>query len=266
MAQLSILINTNIASHLEHGAVTWLNYADRLMEFPTALLGVALGTVLLPGLSRAYAQGDTARYNHLLDRALRLVVLVGIPAAVGLWLTADELVAFLFQGKQFLPSDVHQTALAVVGYSVGLLGLIALKIVAPAFYARKDIRTPVRVACWSLVCVQLVNLISVPLFSQAGLALSVGIGSLFNAGTLLFFLRKRDIYTPQAGWVRYLARIAIATLVMGGALYRGQLGYDWTTLAWSMRAAGVAVMVLGAAVVYFGLLFAMGWRLKEIRG
>lgn len=266
VAQLSILINTNIASHLEHGAVTWLNYADRLMEFPTALLGVALGTVLLPGLSRAYAQGDTARYNHLLDRALRLVVLVGIPAAVGLWLTADELVAILFQGKQFLPSDVHQTALAVVGYSVGLLGLIALKIVAPAFYARKDIRTPVRVACWSLVCVQLVNLISVPLFSQAGLALSVGIGSLFNAGTLLFFLRKRDIYTPQAGWVRYLARIAIATLVMGGALYRGQLGYDWTTLAWSMRAAGVAVMVLGAAVVYFGLLFAMGWRLKEIRG
>ena len=106
VAQLSIIINTNIASHLGHGAVTWLNYADRLMEFPTALLGTALGTVLLPGLSAAYAKADDARYNRLLDHGLRLVMLVGIPASIGLWLTADALVAFLFQGKSFTPDDV----------------------------------------------------------------------------------------------------------------------------------------------------------------
>lgn len=163
VAQLSILINTNIASWLGHGAVTWLNYADRLMEFPTALLGVALGTVLLPSLSSAYAKGNEVRYNALLDHGLRLVVLVGVPAAVGLWLTAELLVSFLFQGRSFTPTDVHQTAIAVVGYAVGLIGLIGLKIIAPAFYARKDIRTPVRAAMASLVAVQAINLVVVPL-------------------------------------------------------------------------------------------------------
>ncbi len=266
VAQLSILINTNIASHLEHGAVTWLNYADRLMEFPTALLGVALGTVLLPGLSRSYAQGDTARYNALLDKALRLVVLVGIPAAVGLGLTAEALVAFLFQGRAFLPEDVHQTALAVVGYSVGLLGLIALKIVAPAFYARKDIRTPVRIACWSLLCVQCVNCVTVPLFHQAGLALSVGIGSLFNAGTLLLLLKKRGIYQPHDGWMKHLVRIVLAAALMALALWWGQLGWHWSAEPWAVRAMGVAVMVGAAAVIYFGVLLLLGWRVKEIRG
>lgn len=265
VAQLSILINTNIASHLGSGAVTWLNFADRLMEFPTALLGVALGTVLLPGLSSAYAKGDTERYNALLDRGLRLVMLVGIPAAVGLWLTSDALVSFLFQGRNFTPHDVAQTALAVVGYSVGLIGLIALKIVAPAFYARKDIRTPVKVAFWSLVVVQLVNLVSVPLFAHAGLALSVGIGSVFNAGTLLMILRRRGIYQPLSGWPKALLRVLVATAVMGVALAYGQTFVTWTTMPWLMRAGGVLGMVAAAAVIYFGLMLAMGWRLSDLR-
>ena len=265
VAQLSILINTNIASHLGSGAVTWLNFADRLMEFPTALLGVELGTVLLPGLSSAYAKGDTERYNTLLDRGLRLVMLVGIPAAVGLWLTSDALVSFLFQGRNFTPHDVSQTALAVVGYSVGLIGLIALKIVAPAFYARKDIRTPVKVAFWSLVVVQLVNLVSVPLFAHAGLALSVGIGSVFNAGTLLMILRRRGIYQPLSGWPKALLRVLVATAVMGVALAYGQTFVTWTTMPWLMRAGGVLGMVAAAAVIYFGLMLAMGWRLSDLR-
>ena len=265
VAQLSILINTNIASHLGKGAVTWLNYADRLMEFPTALLGVALGTVLLPGLSSAYAKGDTSRYNSLLDRGLRLVVLVAVPAAVGLWLTSEALVSFLFQGRSFTPDDVSQTALAVVGYSVGLIGLIALKIVAPAFYARKDIRTPVKTAFWSLVVVQLVNLVSVPLFSHAGLALSVGVGSVFNAGTLLIILMRRGIYTPLPGWAKAVLRIALATLLMGAGLWYGQTFVSWTTMPWLMRAGGVLAMVAVAAVAYFAVMFACGWRLSDLR-
>ena len=265
VAQLSILINTNIASHLGHGAVTWLNYADRLMEFPTALLGVALGTVLLPGLSAAFSKGDTERYNRLLDRGLRLVVLVAVPAAVGLWLTAEALVSFLFQGKNFTPDDVSQTAVAVVGYSVGLIGLIALKIVAPAFYARKDIRTPVKTAFWSLIVVQLINLVSVPMFSHAGLALSVGLGSVFNAGVLLVTLRRRGIYVPLPGWEKTLLRTGAAAAVMGVALWWGQQSVDWCAMAWSLRALGVLVMVAVAALIYFGVMFAAGWRLSELR-
>lgn len=265
VAQLSILINTNIASHLSEGAVTWLNYADRLMEFPTALLGVALGTVLLPSLSGAYARGDTAGYNALLDNGLRLVVLVGIPAAAGLWLTADALVSFLFQGKNFSPADVAQTSIAVSGYAVGLIGLIGLKIVAPAFYARKDIRTPVKVAFASLVCVQLINCVSVPFLAHAGLALSVGLGSVVNAATLLTILRRRGIYTPLPGWGKALGRVLLGTLLMGVAVWWVQQGVEWTELTWTWRAIGVAGVVLLAAVVYFGTLFVCGWRLRELK-
>ena len=265
VAPISILINTNIASHLQKGAVTWLNYADRLMEFPTALLGVALGTVLLPSLSSAYAKGNEVRYNALLDHGLRLVVLVGVPAAVGLWLTAELLVSFLFQGRSFTPTDVHQTAIAVVGYAVGLIGLIGLKIIAPAFYARKDIRTPVRAAMASLVAVQAINLVVVPLFAHAGLALSVGLGSLVNSGILLCVLRRRGIYSPAAGWLKIWLRTAAAVALMGAAVWWGQQGIDWTTLSWKMRGLGVCAVVAGAAVIYFGSLFALGWRPRELR-
>ena len=265
VAQLSIIINTNIASHLGHGAVTWLNYADRLMEFPTALLGTALGTVLLPGLSAAYAKSDDVRYNRLLDHGLRLVMLVGIPASIGLWLTADALVAFLFQGQNFTPADVAKTGAAVVGYAVGLIGLIALKIVAPAFYARKDIRTPVKVAFLSLVVVQLVNLVAVPLFSHAGLALSVGLGSCVNAATLLVLLRRRGIYSPLSGWGRYLLRVLAGSAVMGAALWFGQRGLDWSAMTWTVRAAGVLGMVAAAALLYFAVISLFGWRFADIR-
>lgn len=264
VAQLSILINTNIASHLSHGSVTWLNYADRLMEFPTALLGVALGTVLLPGLSRAHAQGDEDKYQKLLDNGLRLVVLVGIPASLGLWLTSDLLVSFLFQGRSFTASDVHQTAGAVVGYSVGLIGLISLKIIAPAFYARKDIKTPVKAAFASLAATQAVNFISVPLFGHAGLALSVGLGSCLNALILLAVLNKRKIYTPASGWTKELLRIAAASSLMAAAIWWLEGLQSWTEAAWSIRAAGAVGIVAAAAVVYFGSLVVLGWNPRKI--
>src|SRR5699024_1799570 len=146
VAQISLLINTNIATWLASGSVTWLSFADRLMEFPTALLGVALGTVLLPSLSAAFAQDDRQSYNDLMDWGLRLVLILGLPASIGLAGLADGLVATLFHYGQFSAQDVAQTRLAVMAYCVGLLGLLAVKILAPGFYARQDIRTPVRIA------------------------------------------------------------------------------------------------------------------------
>lgn len=267
VAQISILINTNIASHLSRGAVTWLHYADLLMEFPTALLGVALGTVMLPSLSAAHAAGDEARYNALLDHGLKLVVLLGIPAAAGLFACAQGLVAFLFGGRAFTGADVEQTAYGVIGYSVGLIGLIALKIVAPAFYARKDIRTPVKVAAASLVCVQAINLVSVPLFSQAGLALSVGLGSLVNSGTLLWLLRRRGIYQPQAGWRLHFGRVAAASLLMCAALFGLQWGERWSDLAdpWTIHAVKILGLVIAGAAVYGAALLAMGFRPRDLK-
>lgn len=267
VAQLSLLINTNIASRLTTGSVTWLSFADRLMEFPTALLGVALGTVLLPSLSSAFAKGDLERYNSLLDHGLRLVMLFAVPAAVGLGLMADALVALLYQGRHFLAADVHQTSLAVMGYSFGLIGLIAIKILAPAFYARKDIKTPVRIAAVSLVCVQLCNCVFVPLYAHAGLAISVGVGSCVNASLLLFMLIRRQQYRPLAGWLKWFAAIVVATATMAGALVYLQTGIEWSAMQsqWLTRAGLVLAYIGIAVVIYFAVLAVFGWRPRHLK-
>ena len=142
VAQISLLINTQIASHVAVGAVSWLTYADRLMEFPTGLLGVALGVVLLPQLSAAQARADTEAFSGMLDWGLRLVALLALPCAVALLVFPVGLVSVLFHYGAFAVKDVSSTALALQGYGVGLLGLVAIKVLAPAFYARQDVRTP----------------------------------------------------------------------------------------------------------------------------
>lgn len=267
VAQLSLLINTNIASRLTTGSVTWLSFADRLMEFPTALLGVALGSVLLPSLSAAFAKNDLTRYNSLLDHGLRLIFLLAVPAAVGMGLMSDALVALLYQGKNFLASDVAQTSLAVLGYSIGLVGLIGIKILAPAFYARKDIRTPVKVAAVSLVSVQLINLITVPLFSHAGLALSVGLGSCINCLILLLTLIRRGHYKPVAGWMKWALSVIVATVAMAALLWFLQGDIDWAAMQseWVKRAGLILAYIVGAVVVYFGVLIAFGFRPRHLK-
>jgi len=265
VAQLSIIINTNIASHLTTGSVTWLAFADRLMEFPTALLGVALGTVLLPSLSAAFAEKRVQDYSRLLDWGLRLMFLLALPAAVGLGLLAHGIVSVLFQGREFTAADVHQTAVAVIGYAAGLLGLIAVKILAPGFYAQKDVRTPVKIAVAVLVATQLANLVLVPLFAHAGLALSVSLGACGNALALYLGLKRRGVFQPRPGWGRFLLRLAVALAMLAAALWFAQLRLDWAALQatpW-LRAGLLAALVSGAAAVYFATLFALGFRPRE---
>jgi putative peptidoglycan lipid II flippase len=267
VAQLSIIINTNIASHLTTGSVTWLAFADRLMEFPTALLGVALGTVLLPNLSAAFAERRAEDYSRLLDWGLRLIFLLALPAALGLGLLAHGIVAVLFQGREFTAHDVHMTSLAVVGYAVGLIGLIAVKILAPGFYAQKDVRTPVKIAVAVLVATQLANLALVPLFAHAGLALSVSLGACANALALYVGLRRRGVYAPGAGWVGFFVRLGVALVALGGLLWFLQRPLDWTALQatpWQ-RAGLLAAVIAGAAAGYFAVLFALGFRLRDFR-
>ena len=267
VAPLSIVINTNIASHLDKGAVTWLNYADRLMEFPTALLGVALGTVLLPGLSTAFNLGQMERYNTLLDRSLKIVFLIALPASAGLAFASEALTAVLYQGVNFQAWDVTQTALAMQGYAVGLLGLIAVKIVAPAFYARKDIKTPVKSAIASLVVVQSCNFVTVPAFAHAGLALSVAVGACFNALVLFVILRRRGWYKPEGGWLVYMLRVVACTAVMSAFLLYIQADLSWSGMQqdWMKRLLLVAGVIVGAAVTYFAAMAICGWRAQELR-
>lgn len=267
VAQISIIINTNIASHLAVGSVTWLAFADRLMEFPTALLGVALGTVLLPGLSAAFAEKRVEHYNELLDWGLRLVFMFALPAAVGLGLLADGLVAVLFQGSKFTAADVNQTATAVIGYSVGLIGLIAVKILAPGFYAQKDIKTPVKIGVVVLVSTQIANLALVPIFAHAGLALSVGLGACLNATLLFVVLRRRGTYRPLPGWRRLFLSLTLALAVLAGVLVAAQWNLDWTAMheRWWLRAGLMSVIVVAAATSYLAVLALLGYRPHHLR-
>ncbi len=262
VAQISLLINTNIATWLTPGSVTWLSFADRLMEFPTALLGVALGTVLLPRLSAAHAKNDTLDYSHLLDWGLRLVVLLGLPAALGLALLSDGLVATLFNYGAFSGDDVAQTQVAVMAYSAGLLGLLAIKILAPGFYARQNIRTPVKIAIIVLVLTQLFNLIFVPLYAHAGLALSIGLGAVVNALLLLTLLLRRKLYTPGPGWLKFLLRIAPSIAALSAVLLIADQHLDWIALGatpW-IRVLWMLGVLLASAISYFTTLFLCGFR------
>ena len=265
VAQLSIIINTNIASHLAVGSVTWLAFADRLMEFPTALLGVALGTVLLPSLAKANAEARHEDYGRLLDWGLRLTLLIAAPAAVGLGLLAEGAIAVLFQGGRFSVDDVTRTAQALTGYAIGLLGLIAVKILAPGFYARQDIRTPVKIAVVALLTTQASNLVLVPLFAHAGLAASVSVGALANAAMLFVGLRRRGLYRPSPGWAKFIGKVAIALGVLALALWAGNRQVDWTAMQeqWPLRAALLAGLIGGGAAAYGGVLLLLGFRPRD---
>ncbi len=265
VAQLSLLINTQIASNIGVGAVSWLTYADRLMEFPSALLGVALGVVLTPQLSAAQARQDTQAYSGLLDWGLRLTVLLATPCAVALLVFADALVAVLFHYGRFAAADVAKTAPAVAGYGVGLLGIVGVKILAPGYFARQDLRTPVKIAVTVLVATQLLNLVLVPRLGHAALALSIGLGALLNAGWLLLGLRRDGVYQPAAGWWGFGARVVVATVLLGAALWAAARHIDWIGLQAQplLRAGLMAAVLAGAIALYFGVLRLSGMNLRQ---
>jgi putative peptidoglycan lipid II flippase len=265
VAQVSLLINTQIASHVGVGAVSWLTYADRLMEFPTALLGVAVGVVLLPQLSGAQARDDGDAYSALLDWGLRLVLLLALPCAAALLVFPKALVAVLYHYGQFNDRDVQMTVLALMGYGVGLMGLVAVKVLAPGFYARQDIRTPVRIAIVVLVLTQAMNAVFVPWLGHAGLALSIGLAALVNAAWLLIGLRRRGAYTPAPGWGGFVARVGLATALLAAGLAWAAQGIDWVGLrgAWALRAGLLAAVLAAAAVGYFGVLHLAGVRVRQ---
>ena len=268
VAQLSLLINTQIASHLATGSVSWLSYADRLMEFPTALLGVALGVVLLPQLAAARAADDAKKYSAMLDWGLRWVLTLGLPCGVALLVFSQPLVATLYHYGAFTARDVAMTTHALMGYGLGLIGLVAIKVLAPGFYASQDVRTPVKIAVVVLALTQLLNLALVPVFAHAGLALAIGLGALINAGWLLAGLLRRGSYVPQPGWLRLTAQVAAASLGLGLFLAWTGQALDWVGLAsepiW--RVALLAAAMAAGATIYFGLLRLLGLKLRTLIG
>jgi putative peptidoglycan lipid II flippase len=230
------------------------------------MLGVALGTILLPSLSKHHADASHEEYSRLLDWGLRLTFMLALPAALALGMIAVPLLSTFFQHGEFDARDVLMTSQALIGYSVGLIGIILVKILAPGFYARQDIKTPVKIAIVTLIATQTMNVLFVfgLHLHHAGLALSIGLAACLNSVVLFHFLRKRDIYRPEPGWSGFFARVFLALLALGLTLWFG-MGSEqfWlTTHGWA-RILRLAALVVGGVVVYFAVLFALGFRPRD---
>ena len=266
VAQVSLLINTQLASHLATGSVSWLTFADRLMEFPTSLLGVALGVVLIPQLSGARVRGDKEGYSSMIDWGLRLVVLQTLPCAIALLVFAKPLIAVLYHYGHFSAADVMATVEPLRGYGLGLMGIVSVKILAPGFFAQLDTKTPVRIAIAVLVFTQLMNLVFVEWLQigVGGLALSIGLGATLNATWLLFGLIRLGVYKPQPGWLAFALRVGIATLALGAALVWADHSIDWLDRSHpALRALKMAGVLGGVALLYVAVLAALGLKLKQ---
>ena len=264
VAQISLLINTIFASFLPTGSVSWLYYADRLMEFPAGMLGVALGTILLPSLSKYHAGGEEAEYSRLLDWGLRLTFLLALPCAAALAVIALPLVTALFQYGRFSSADAFLTRDALAAYSVGLLGMILVKILAPGFYARQNIRTPVKIGILTLFATQLLNLALIVPLRHAGLALAIGLGACLNAALLFWFLRKDNIYIPQPGWALFFLKVLASVGFMAVVLFTtmGEPAW-WLRAPWQYKLPAVLGVVALGAAAYGACLLAFGFRVRD---
>ncbi len=264
VGQISLIINTIFASFLVSGSVSWMYSADRLMEFPTGVLGVALGTILLPSLSRSHSSGNAEEYSRLLDWGLRLCLLLALPSAVALAVISEPLIAALFQYGKFGAHDALMTQQALIAYAVGLIGLILVKVLAPGFYARQNIKTPVKIALMTLTVTQLMNLAFIWHLRHAGLALAIGFGACFNATLLYIQLRRHDIFRPQPGWKAFLLKlisaVVVMTLVLWGLM---QVMPAWASGHMASRCLRLGGLVIVGATTYFAILALLGFRPRD---
>ncbi|AFP85413.1 integral membrane protein MviN [secondary endosymbiont of Heteropsylla cubana] len=268
VSQISIIINTLFSSFLLSGSVSWMYYADRLMEFPSGVLGATLGTILLPSLSRSIHDNDHDKYSRLLDWALRACLILALPSALGLAILSYPLTVLLFQYGKFSEFDTLMTQKALLAYSVGLVGLILGKVLVPAFYSRRDMKTPLRMAIITLFTTQLMNLMFVIPLKHVGLSLSIGLSSCLNSILLYWQLRRKKLFKPQPGWIGFFFRVLLAVIIMGSVLI-GLLIFRTNHLLsigerWQQQLQLIGIIIV-SGVVYFSALWIMGFRLKHLQ-
>lgn len=274
VAQLNLLINTLLASFLAVGSISWLYYSDRFVELPLAIVGVALGTVILPKLSSDHAKADATQFRQTMDWALRMGLLVSVPATLGLMLLAKPILATVMMHGAYGWSDVQMSALSLTTYSSGLSAFILVKVLAPGFYSRQDTKTPVKIGMISIFSNMVLNMVIVLPWHfsgmpgpHAGLALATALAGYVNAGLLFYSLHKQEIFDPEKGWSSFLTKIALACVVMGALLWFVSPADSWwqTAGVWEKILWLVGLIVL-ALVSYFATLRLSGMQLKQMLG
>ncbi len=272
VSQINLLLDTVLASFLPTGSVSWLYFSDRLAELPLGVFAIAIATVILPSLSRSRAREEAESFSRTLDWALRLVLLVAIPAALALIILAGPILATLFQYRETTPRDITMASFSLMAYAGGLAAFMLIKVLAPGFYARQDMKTPVRIGVIAMVSNMVLNLLFVvPLhlfwqIGHVGLAAATALSAWLNAGLLWHGLRRTGVYRPQPGWGRYGLQLLLASALMSLLLLWWlppmPVWFEW---GWSQRLLATAGLCLGGIAVYLGVLLALGMRLRHLR-
>ncbi len=273
VAQVNLLFDTLIASFLVTGSVSWLYYSDRLVEFPLGVFGIAVATVILPALSKRYSEASPEAFSRTLDWALRLVVIVGLPATVGLFILAGPMLVTLFQYGEFGQIDVTMATMSLMAYSLGLLGFIFVKVLAPGYYARQDTKTPVRIGIIAMVSNMGMNVLFVaPMVifdiagAHTGLALATSLAAFLNAGLLYRGLRRDGVYQLRQGWGWVMLRVLLGSGLMALLLW---FGVDdilaWEMWPWWQRMLQLLMWVAAGGALYFAVLWVMGVRPHHLK-
>jgi len=273
VAQINLLLDTVIASFLIAGSVSWLYFSDRLVEFPLGVFGIALATVILPNLSKQHANKSADDFNHTLDWALRLVMLIAVPAALGLLLLSAPILTTLFQYGEFSQHDSYMSSLSLMAYALGLPAFIFIKVLAPAFYARQDTKTPMKIAVKAMTANMFLNIAFVlPMVllqyqaPHVGLALATSASAYLNAALLLSALKQQQIYQPQAGWLRFSSQIIIANSSLAlSILYWLPALESWSNWSLSARILNLLALIALAALIYLLSLLLCGMRPHQLK-
>jgi len=267
VAQINLLLDTLLASLLQPGSVSWLYYSDRLMELPLGVFGIAIATVILPGLSRQHAAQDTQAFTATLDWAVRMILLIGVPAALALWVLAEPLLATLFHYGAMQDRDILLSAASLRAYALGLLAFMLIKVFAPGYFARQDMKTPVRYGIWAMAANMVFNLALIWHFKHVGLAMATTLSAFLNAGLLGWGLKRQGIWLATSGWGIWWLRLGVANGCLLGFLLwlRGSVS-NW--LEWSMwqRIEHLGLLVLGGLVCYLLVLLLCGVRKHHLQG
>ncbi|MFN3235142.1 MAG: murein biosynthesis integral membrane protein MurJ [Gammaproteobacteria bacterium] len=263
VAQVNLMVDQWFASFLQVGSISWLYYSDRLTSLPQGIFGVAIATVILPSLSRHHAGNESQNYSSTLDWGMRLIFLLGLPAMLGLMLLSGPMLTTLFQYGAFTARDVMMTQESLLAFAFGIVGVMLVKVLASGFYAKQNIKLPVKIAVVAMVSNTIISLCLIGFLFHAGLALATSISGILNAGLLYFYLRKKSYFEPQPGWVKYFIQLACALIAMGMFIFfaEGSM-HSWLIASASWRILHLAFIIGLAAGIYFGVLKLLRCRVQ----
>ncbi|HSG04575.1 MAG TPA: murein biosynthesis integral membrane protein MurJ [Marinobacterium sp.] len=267
VAQINLLLDTVLASFLQQGSVSWLYYSDRLVELPLGVFGIAIATVILPSLSRKHAESSSEKFSQMLDWALRMVMLIGVPAAVALIVLAEPLLTTLFHYGAMTGRDVEMAAMSLRAYGLGLLAFMLIKVLAPGYFSRQDTKTPVKIAVIAMVANMVFNLALIFPLAHAGLALATALSAFLNAGLLLRGLLRQGVFNFAPGWGRWIVQLVSANVVLGALLvYFSPAASEWLASSMWQRVQWMALLVAAGVLAYAIVLFLLGLRPRHLRG